>query len=61
MINTISVERDVVRQCLNELDIINGYIIHDFSIFWNTTLDRGVINVALVSELVVRECNIYVV
>ena len=59
-LNAITVERNAMRQCLNEFSI-NGYIIHEFSFFQTLALDQGFADVASVSELAARDNNAYVV
>jgi hypothetical protein len=49
-----------MRMCLNELGI-NGYIIPDFSYFRCEALDKGIANVAAVSELTTMDNDVDVV
>jgi hypothetical protein len=46
--------------CLNELGI-NGYIIPDLSNFRCEALDKGIANVAIVSELAARDMCICII
>ena len=54
VLNARTAKRNAMRMCLSELGI-NGYIIHDFSYFWCEALDKGIANVAAVSELTARD------
>jgi hypothetical protein len=53
-------ERNTMRMCLNELGN-NGYIIPDFSYFRCEALDKGIANVAAVSELTTMDNDVDVV